>query len=74
MRGWTIGLLILGVLVVVLGFFMLTIQVCYWATATAEGGITCVQWGPAFLFSGSFTIFMGIMMMMSGGYQAYAEM
>jgi hypothetical protein len=74
MQGWTIGLIILGVLTVVLGFFMLTVQVCVWAIVSPLGTAECVQWAPAFLFSGSLTIFMGIMMVMSGGYQAYAEM
>ncbi len=73
MRGWTIGLVIMGVLVIVLGFFMLTLQVCFAAVVTPEGP-ECIRWGSAFLFSGSFTIFMGFMMLVSGGYQAYAEM
>ncbi|MFQ5918869.1 MAG: hypothetical protein ACE5I4_02330 [Thermoplasmata archaeon] len=73
MQGWTVGLIILGVLTVVLGFFMLTVQVCTWAIVSPDG-TECVRWAPAFLFSGSFTIFFGILMLVSGGYQAYAEM
>lgn len=74
MQGWTIGLIIIGILTVVLGFFMLTVQVCVWAIVSPLGTAECVQWAPAFLFSGSFTIFFGILMVMSGGYQAYTEM
>jgi hypothetical protein len=73
MQGWTIGLIVMGVLVIILGILMLTVQVCVWAIVSPLGTAECVQWAPAFLFSGSFTIFMGIMMLFSGGYQAYAE-
>ena len=44
------------------------------AAITTPEGLECIRWGPAFLFSGSFTIFMGILMVISGGYQAWTEM
>ncbi len=53
--------MILGVLVVVLGFFR-------------RKGPKRIRGGSAFLFSGLLTIFMGFMMPVSGRYQAYAEM
>ncbi|MFQ5552969.1 MAG: hypothetical protein ACE5EW_04555 [Thermoplasmata archaeon] len=66
MGGWSISLLVLGALTIILGIFMLTLQVCTAAIVAPDGEAICIASFPAFLFSGSMTVFFGGMMLVWG--------
>lgn len=65
MSRWFIVSILIGVITIGLGIFMFTLQVC--TVAIVGPGVSeCIATAPAFLFSGSFTIVLGILMLGSG--------
>lgn len=72
MSRWFLASIVIGLLTIGLGIFMLTLQVCT-AAIVGPGVNECIATRPAFLFSGSFTVLLGILMFGSGIGNWYME-